>query len=72
MSSCFGIFEARELRRGRENEVSMASQVAIGQVASEAWLQRYGLEIAWKCTITMYRLGEWCNRDRDRGFESIL
>ena len=30
MPSCFGMFEAREPGRGRENEVSVASRVAIG------------------------------------------
>ena len=53
------MFEARELRRSREHEVSVASQVAIGKVAGEARLQKYGLGIARKCTSTMYRSEGW-------------
>ena len=53
------MFEAREPRRGRENEVSGASRAAIGQAAGEGRLQRYGLGIAWKGTSTMYRSGRW-------------
>ena len=49
------MFEARKPRRGRENEVSVASRVAIGQAAGDARLQRYGLGIAWRCMSTMYR-----------------
>ena len=59
MSSCFGMFEAREPRCGKENEVSVASQMAIGYAAGEGWLQRYGLGIACKCTSTMYRSRGW-------------
>ena len=66
------MFEAREPRRGRENEVSVTSRVAIGQAAGEARLQRYGLGIAWKCTSTMYRSGGWRARDSDPGCETIL
>ena len=66
------MFEVREPRHSKENKVSVASRVAIGLAAGDARLKRYGLEIAWRCTSTMYRSGGWQDRDSDLGCESIL
>ena len=46
MSSFFGMFEARELRCGSENEVSVASRVKICSATGKARLRMYGLGIA--------------------------